>query len=300
MNLWFLYRLRAGKKTLPNLCSSKIICIASLVKGNSMETKEYELYKKLAALEMENGNLKSQMEKLSKDVNTNQVTEVYEAAKKRMYTWIAALSVVFTLFGFVSINSIISEIEEKILQVGEDKIVEKIASRFAEKYEDIISDSITARLLPKIEGKLETITNDLKESTAFLVKTEVERNVREELVSTLKNVAQKKASSNQSVEPNYLLEAVEKNYEQNDYWVIAASSVRRKDVENELERMQRKVGPAFNKLFPDAEVTQPYAGTNHYPLVLGTGLPYSQAMALKNKAIEVGFRADTFLWKVRY
>jgi len=265
-----------------------------------METKEYELYKKLAAHEMENGNLKSQMEKLSKDVNTNQVTEVYEAAKKRMYTWIAALSVVFTLFGFVSINSIISEIEEKILQVGEDKIVEKIASRFAEKYEDIISDSITARLLPKIEGKLETITNDLKESTAFLVKTEVERNVREELVSTLKNVAQKKASSDQSVEPNYLLEAVEKNYEQNDYWVIAASSVRRKDVENELERMQRKVGPAFNKLFPDAEVTQPYAGTNHYPLVLGTGLPYSQAMALKNKAIEVGFRADTFLWKVRY
>jgi hypothetical protein len=82
--------------------------------------------------------------------------------------------------------------------------------------------------------------------------------------------------------------------------VIAASSVRRKDVENELERMQRKVGPAFNKLFPDAEVTQPYAGTNHYPLVLGTGLPYSQAMALKNKAIEVGFRADTFLWKVQY
>jgi len=59
MNLWFLYRLRAGKKTLPNLRSSKIICIASLVKGNSMETKEYELYKKLAALEMENGIIQS-------------------------------------------------------------------------------------------------------------------------------------------------------------------------------------------------------------------------------------------------
>ena len=265
-----------------------------------MEPNEYELYKKLAALEMENGNLKSQMEKLSKDVNTNQVTEVYEAAKKRMYTWVAALSVIFTLFGFVSINSIINEIEKKILQVGEDKVVEKIASRFAEKYQDIISDSITAKLLPKIEGKLETITNDLRENTAFLVKTEVERNVREELVSTLKNVAQKNASFNQSVEPNYLLEAVEQTYEQNNYWVIAASSVRRKDVENELERMQRKVGPAFKKLFPNAEVTQPYVGTNHYPLVLGTGLPYSQAIALKNKAIEVGFRADTFLWKVRY
>jgi Na+/H+ antiporter NhaC len=47
------------------------------------------------------------------------VTEVYEAAKKRMYTWIAALSVVFTLFSFVSINRIISEIEEKILLLGE-------------------------------------------------------------------------------------------------------------------------------------------------------------------------------------
>jgi spore germination protein GerM len=68
---------------------------------------------------MEIGNLKSQMEKLSKGVNTHQVTEVYEAAKKRMYTWIAALSVVFTLFSFVSINRIISEIEEKILLLGE-------------------------------------------------------------------------------------------------------------------------------------------------------------------------------------
>jgi hypothetical protein len=36
------------------------------------------------------------------------------------------------------------------------------------------------------------MTNDLQESTALLVKTEVERNVREELISTLKNVAQKK------------------------------------------------------------------------------------------------------------
>jgi hypothetical protein len=265
-----------------------------------MENNEYELYKKLAALEMENGNLKTQMEKLSKDVDTNQVTEIYEAAKKRMYTWIAALSVVFTLFGFVSINSIISEIEEKILLSGEDKIVEKIASSFIDKYQDIISDSITSRLLPKIEGKVERMTNDLQESTALLVKTEVERNVREELISTLKNVAQKKTKSNQSINPNYLLEAVEKTYEQNNYWVIAASSVRRKDVENELERIQRKVGPAFKKMFPEAEVTEPYAGTNHYPLVLGTGLPYSQAMALKDKAIRVGFRADTFLWKERY
>ena len=71
---------------------------------------------------MEIGNLESQMEKLSKGVNTHQVTEVYEAAKKRMYTWIAllsVLSVVFTLFSFVSINRIISEIEEKILLLGE-------------------------------------------------------------------------------------------------------------------------------------------------------------------------------------
>jgi spore germination protein GerM len=71
---------------------------------------------------MEIGNLKSQMEKLSKGVNTHQVTEVCEATKKRMYTWIALLSllsVVFTLFSFVSINRIISEIEEKILLLGE-------------------------------------------------------------------------------------------------------------------------------------------------------------------------------------
>jgi hypothetical protein len=73
---------------------------------------------------MENGNLKSQMEKLSKGVNTHQVTEVCEAAKKRMYNWIALLSllsllsVVFTLFSFVSINRIISEIEEKTLLLG--------------------------------------------------------------------------------------------------------------------------------------------------------------------------------------
>ena len=72
----------------------------------------------------------------------------------------------------------------------------------------------------------------------------------------------------------------------------------RTDVENELERVKRKIGEAtFNKEFPNAEVTLPYPGTNHYPLVLGTALPYKEANSIRLKAIKYGFRKDTFLWK---
>ena len=259
-----------------------------------MEEKEYELYKKFAALETENTNLKSQMDRLSDDANTNQVNELYTAAKKKMYSWIAGLSVVFTLFGFVSISNIIEDIEAKFIAKGEEAIYTEITKKFIKDYEQSMIKMIIERVEPRIKNNIDRVEADFKDINAEFVKGEVERNVRELLTQTFKNVEQNESSSS----TDYLA-AVEKTYEKNTYWVIAASSVRRADVVNELERVRNKVGPQFKTLFPQADITDPFFGTSHYPLVIGANLPFQKATALRIRAIKAGFRNDTFLWKAK-
>lgn len=120
------------------------------------------------------------------------------------------------------------------------------------------------------------------------------------MIATFKNVEASETSETiEASESSKYIDAIEKTYEDNKYWVIAASSVLRSDVENELERVKRKTGPSFEDDFPNAEITYPYPGTNHYPLVLGSGLPYKAANELRKKAIKAGFRDDTFLWKAK-
>ena len=237
-----------------------------------MDEKEFDLFKKIASLEVQNSELKAQLSELKSDNNDHLTNEVYEKAKHKLYTSIGGILVIFTLFGVVSINQIINKIEEQILEAGVTSVVEKVADR----------------IQPKIE-----------ENTIELVNASVERKVREDLVTAFANVQKSmpKDSGNTESSSSYV-DAIEKTYEGNTYWVIAASSVLRTDVENELERVKAKIGQEiFEKEFPNAEVTLPYPGTNHYPLVLGTALPYKVANNLRVKAIEYGFRQDTFLWK---
>ncbi len=237
-----------------------------------MDDKEYDLYKKIALLEVQNTELKNQLSELKNDKEDHLTNEVYEKAKRKLYTSIGGVLVVFTLFGVVSINQIINEIEKQILEAGTSRIVEKVAEK----------------IRPKIEA-----------NTVELVNASVERKVREDLMAAFENVQQSIPESGVSEVPssNYV-QAIEKTYEGNLYWVIAASSVERKDIESELERVRALKGAeVFDREFPNAEITLPYPGTNHYPLVLGTALPYKEANKLRLKAIEYGFRDDTFLWK---
>ena len=236
-----------------------------------MDDKEYDLYKKIALLEVQNTELKSQLSELKEDKNDHLTNEVYEKAKRKLYTSIGGVLVVFTLFGVVSINQIINEIEKQILEAGTSRVVEKVAEK----------------IRPKIEA-----------NTVELVNASVERKVREDLVTAFENVQKSiPESASSEIQSSNYVQAIEKTYEANLYWVIAASSVQRKDVESELERVKSLKGEdVFNNEFPDAEITLPYPGTNHYPLVLGTALPYKEANNLRLKAIEYGFRDDTFLW----
>lgn len=239
-----------------------------------MEDKEFHLFKKIALLEVQNSELKEMISELKSNSNNNLTNEVYEKAKNKLYASIAGLLVVFTLFGFISINKIIAEIEKKIIENGTSSVVEEIANR----------------IQPKIE-----------ENTIKLVNASVERKVREDLVTAFENVQKSVPKGSELAEDstNYI-DAIEKTYEDNKYWVIAGSSVLRSDVENELARVKEKIGEeVFNREFPNAEVTLPYPGTNYYPLVLGTALPYKEANNIRIKAIKYGFRKDTFLWKAK-
>jgi len=268
-----------------------------------MDDKEYDLFKKIASLEVENNNLKLQVDELKEDSNNNQINDIYEKSKQKLYKWIAGILVIFSLFGFISINKIVEKIELKILEEGQEKVVDKLTSSYIKKHTSKITDSITRSLKPAIDEKIVNIFDDIKENIAKLVNAEVERNVREQLIATFKNVEASEASKTsktiESSGSSKYIDAIEKTYEDNKYWVIAASSVLRSDVDNELERVKRKIGPSFEDDFPNVEITYPYPGTNHYPLVLGSGLPYKAANELRKKAIKAGFRDDTFLWKAK-
>lgn len=168
----------------------------------------------------------------------------------------------------------IDKLEQSILKEGKIRVEEKIVT------------SIKKELMPKIEG-----------NATKLIQAEVERSVRESLVAAFKAVENTQVKSAGSLPLKYA-EAIEKTYEEGNYFVIAASSVKRSDVENELERVKGRNGiQVFTKAFPKAEVMAPYSETNHYPLVLGSALPYKEANKLREKAIKYGFRSDTYLWK---
>jgi len=172
------------------------------------------------------------------------------------------------------VTNIIQTIKDKIEERGVENIVAQITQDFEGKHQpDIVNETI-ARLMPTIEAR-------------------VEEAVRGELLASIEK-AQKEAPCSQEVA---FVQALEKSYEEERYFVIAGSSPRPKDLEEELFRVKDRIGDHFDELFPNVDIYPPFKGNRNYALVIRANLPFSEAKELQQRAIEMGFREDTFLWR---
>jgi len=261
-----------------------------------MPDPDFDLWKKVAQLEAENQSLSSRLSELTEAQKSKASDEIFQVAKRRMITWVAGVTIIFTVFGIVSINQIIDGLKKVIVDKGEEQVVGQVVDNFEKKYKDQMSELVIIRLRPEIKKDIDKITDELTSGTGQLVTKEVERRIREKMIELGSLLEKEEDSENGEVQEKALSSAIQKSYEGKRYAVIAASSVRRQDVENELERVKRKVGSRFDEQFPDASIWVPYPGTSHYPLILGGGLTYQAAESLRRQAIEAGFREDTFLW----
>ena len=168
------------------------------------------------------------------------------------------------------IQTIMSKIEER----GIESIVEQIILDYEKKHQpDIINETI-ARLMPTIVDRVEEV-------------------VRGELLAGIEKAQQKAPESQEAP----FVQAIEKSYEKERYFVIAGSSPSPRDLEEDLVRVKTQIGDHFNELFPEVGIYPPIKDNRNYSLVIGANLPFSEAKKLQQKAIDMGFRDDTFLWR---
>jgi hypothetical protein len=83
------------------------------------------------------------------------------------------------------------------------------------------------------------------------------------------------------------------------YYVIALTSARREDIDNEIRNVRERVskaGGSFETMFPDIQAYAPTGGL-YTLLINGRSLPFTQASRLKKTAIAAGFSASTWLWQ---
>lgn len=229
---------------------------------------------RLEALEKENEELRKQLSQIGGKEEDMYSYRIFVEARKKFLTWIGVVIFIITAFGVVSVTNIIQTIKDKIEERGVENIVEQITQDFEEKHQpDIVNETI-ARLMPTIEAR-------------------VDEAVREDLLAGIEKV-QSEPSGSQEVA---FIQALEKSYDEERYFVIAGSSPRPKDLEEELSRVKNEVGDRFDVLFPNVNIYPPFKGNRNYALVIGADLPFSKAKEVQHRAIEMGFREDTFLWR---
>jgi hypothetical protein len=199
---------------------------------------------------------------------------IFIDARKKFLTWIGVVVLVITAFGVVSVTNIIQTIKDKIEERGVENIVSEIKQDFEEKYQGDIIDETIARLMPSIQAR-------------------VEEAVRSELLAGIEK-AQKEAPGSEQVA---FVQALEKSYEEERYFVVAGSSPLPKDLEEELLRVRDKIGDRFDELFPNVNIYPPAKGRRNYALVIGANLSFQEAKELQQRAKEMGFREDTYLWR---
>ena len=83
------------------------------------------------------------------------------------------------------------------------------------------------------------------------------------------------------------------------WYVIAASSPVRVDIEGELERVKEAARisrkPPVDVEFPNLWISRPVAAQTNFALVIGGPVTLDEAKKLESRAIRYGFRDDTFL-----
>lgn len=229
---------------------------------------------RLARLEKENEELRRRLEAKAPKDDDVQSYRIFIEARKKFLAWVGVVIFIISAFGFVSVSSIVSSLKDKIEERGVEGIVAEIKEDFEKKYQGIIVDETISRLLPTIEGRVEQV-------------------VREELLSGVKR-AQKGVTDPDQVD---FAEAIEESYRDERYFVVAGTSPRHRDLVEELNRVRDQLGEEFDRLFPGVRICPPSKGNRHYAIVIGFDMPFNDAQGLREQAVRMGFREDTFLGK---
>lgn len=221
---------------------------------------------------LENKELKKEIEKL-KEINEEYLSyKVFINARKKFISWISIALLVFTVFGIISIKSLITTIKNKIEEKGTEKIIEGIKIGFIEKHQKTVTMEVIETINPFIEARIEEL-------------------IRRELTSRLE---QAEAKSSDKSELKNLSQAFKATYENEKYIIIAGSSTRKKDLENLLIDIQMKTGNDPKELFPKLYIRVSKKNSNNYMLILEENISYIEAQKARDKAIHFGFRSDTF------
>lgn len=248
------------------------------------------------SLEADVRALRHEIEALRRDRRETETFRVFFEARRKFLNWIAAGVVVITVFGVVSVNSVIESIRQEIERRGTDGIVRGVADKLETEYRtdletelaDLKTD-LRAGLETKLEESRTRIESEIKASLEPRLLAEIQGGVREELLARV-------APAAADIGQRELASRIEDSYLTERYLVVVGSSPNRPDLEREIERLRRQID-GFETAFPDVRIYPPKPGrrTPYHGIVAGRCLDLNDAQALLDRAVRAGFRSDSFI-----
>jgi len=238
------------------------------------EKEKHSDSERLASLEKENEELRKQLKALGD--NENKEADSYRLffeARKKFLTWISIPLVILGAFGIVSWAKMVDDIREHA--------------------KNLVAEQIVKQHLPEI---LSEATNVVLERLIPMIQAEAQILMDKEIRATLAE-ATSAAMPEQKQSLEVIQQAFEKSYEEELYFVVAGSSPDPKDLDGELERVKGEIGSGFGRLFPNVEIYPPNKGFQNSALVIGQAQPLPMAEELKERAVNKGFRRDTYIWR---
>ena len=273
------------------------------------ETANSPNLEKITSLEQENAELRQELKTLTEEIYPYRL---YVEARNKLSGLMVGLVTVVGLFGFVSVQSLVQEIEQHIKDKEIENIRQEVRNNlildagFREKISTDTREAIKQEVLKDQVLKdriarevITTLNQDQifqdKVAKATIDNPRIQSLIEESVRASLLPVAAKAQQAATTENESQFAQALTQSYEDKRYFVIAASSTRAKDVQNELSRVQKLVGESFNEQFSNAKICPPKAGNSRHALVLGSNLSFSEAEALKKKAIANKFQSDTYV-----
>jgi len=267
-------------------------------------------------LQRENEQLREQLAKQPAVDEDLYSYRIFMEARKKLITWLAGALVLLTAFGLYSLKEVVDTIRAKAEAKGVDSIVAEVTKSIEEEVKSDVAE-VTKSLIDEVEAemykRLEQVEENMEVQLNGVIPemvARVESSVTEQLVSRMRErpvqirpaqtieigPADGEAARQEILPAVYGAADPQAGTPLGTYYVIAGSSPRRSDLDSELSNVKGSVGETFDTEFPMAGVYPPLGNNINHALVVGANLGYNEALELKNKAIEYGFRDDTFLW----
>ena len=223
----------------------------------------------------EDKGIQNKNPKLDKSLKTSE-EEMEDLFAYRIYTkarnwflWsVGFLLLVLTVFGLVSLNTTINEIKSRIeiesIAEFKGKITGIIKDDFENKYFEAMKEEIKQEYATKVILDISNALEIVKENAPESNKKGYEQAIKE-------------------------INAGKK------YKIIGGSNIKREILEKEINRIKKEQGERFATLFPNADIYLIEKKNKCYAIVLAGDLNYDTAVNLRDKAISLGFRRDTYI-----